>query len=51
MGEADRRAVPRPSFIEEQVDVQGPGAVAVRRPFPAKLTLDFQGLGQELVRI
>ena len=51
MGEGDRRAIPYPSFIEEQVDVQGPGASAVSGPFPAELALDFEGLDDEFIGI
>jgi hypothetical protein len=51
VGEGDGRAVPSSPFIEEQVDVQGPGAVAVGGPFSAELSLDFEGSDQQLVRI
>jgi hypothetical protein len=51
VGEGDRRAIPSTSFIEEQVDVQGPGAIAVSGPFPAELALDFEGLDEEFIGI
>jgi hypothetical protein len=51
VGEGDGRAVPSPSFIEEQVDVQGPGAIAVGGPFAAQLALDFKGLNKKFVGI
>jgi hypothetical protein len=51
VGEGDRRAIPYPSFIEEQVDVQGPGAIAIGGPFSAELALDFEGLDEEFIGI
>jgi hypothetical protein len=51
MGEGDGRAFPGSSFIEEEVDVQGPGAVAIRGPLSTQFSLDFQGFNQEFVRI
>ena len=41
MGEGDGRAIPCAPFIEEEVDVQSPGSVAVSGPFSAELTLDL----------
>ena len=51
VGEGDRWAIPCPTFIEEQVDVQGPGAVTIGGPFSAEKVLDCEGLGEQFVGI